>query len=84
MLLKSLSAVFRVLVLTFAFTGLAMAMGLFCGLLVVVVGAMLQGQQPDVTLAYRNVAFPLVKAAVVLSFLAAAGVEVRHYLRTRR
>ena len=74
---------FRIVLMTFAFTALTMAVGLFCGLLVVVVGAAIQGTQPDVAMAYRNVAFPLVKVAAVVSFVAAAGMEVRHYVKSK-
>jgi hypothetical protein len=62
---------------------MTMAVGLFCGLLVVVIGAAIQGQQPDVAMAYRNVAFPLVKVAVVVSLVAATAIEVRHFLRSK-
>ncbi len=80
-LVKWLATLVRILLFTFAFTALTMAVGLFCGLLVVVIGAALQGQQPDVAMAYRNVAFPLVKVAVIVSLLGAVGVEVRQARR---
>ncbi len=74
----------RILLMTFVFSAMTMAVGLACGLVVIVIGAAVQGTQPDVAMAYRNVAFPLVKAAAGVSFLAAAVLEVRHYLTARK
>jgi len=77
-------SLFRIVLMTFVFSGLTMAVGLMCGLLVVVVGAALQGAQPDVAMAYRNVAIPLVKVAAVLAFLGATVTEVRYFRRPRQ
>ena len=74
---------FRILLITFVLTGLTMAASLMIGLIVTVAWAALHGVQPDVALAYRNIAFPVIRVAAVIAFLVATTIEVRYY-RSRR
>jgi len=48
----------RLLVLTLVWTGVGMGAGLFCGIVVVMVSALLTHRTPDMTEAYRHGAIP--------------------------
>ena len=74
---------FRILLVTFVITGLTMAASLMIGLIVTVAWAALHGVQPDVALAYRNIAFPVIRVEAVIVFLLATTIEIRYY-RSRR
>jgi len=53
-----LTRTLRLLVLTLVWTGLGMGAGLFCGIAVVMVSALLMHRTPDMTEAYRHGAIP--------------------------
>jgi uncharacterized BrkB/YihY/UPF0761 family membrane protein len=71
--------VFRIVLLTFLATLLAFAVGLFAGILGTLIAGAARGVHPDMTQAYRHIAFPFAMAiaAIVLVFMSIN--EVRRY-----
>ncbi|SRR5579871_2696749 len=69
----------RALVLTFAFTLMSFAISLFLGILGVIVASALRGVHPNMTLAYRKVAFPIAVIVAVVVFISALIMEIRRY-----
>jgi hypothetical protein len=72
----------RVLLVTFLVTLFCFAVSLLLGILGVVLAAWLRGVHPNMTFAYRNVAFPAATAVAVIVFVSAMGMEIRHYRQT--
>ncbi len=77
----------RVIVVTFVATLLGFSIGLFLGIVGVVLAKMIRGTPtPDMAVAYRHVALPIAGVALVIAFVVALCSEVRHYrnMRTRQ
>jgi hypothetical protein len=58
-LVWSLMKGFRMLLLTVLWTGLGMGVGLFCGILGVIVGSAILHRTPEMDMAYRNISIPV-------------------------
>ena len=71
----------RVLLVTFLLTLLSFALCLLLGILGLVISAWLRGVHPNMTLAYRQFAFPAAAIAAVIALIAAIAIEIR-YART--
>jgi hypothetical protein len=73
----------RVVIVTFVVTLISFAVSLLLGLAGVILVAKMRGLQPDLTFAYRNIAFPVAIAvgAIVLSL--SLVMEIRHYRQTK-
>jgi len=71
----------RVVLLTFAFTLMSFAIGLFCGILSTVLYGAIQHIHPDMTWSYKYVAAPFGAVGLVVSFTLMLINEIR---RARR
>ena len=67
----------RVALVTFSFTLLAFAIGLFCGIGAGVLYGWLRHVHPDMSMAYKFVAAPFGAIALVLSFFIMLVYEIR-------
>jgi len=76
----------RVLLATFVVTLLTFAVSLFLGILGVVLAAWVRGAHPNMTIAYRHVAFPIAGTVAAVVLISASFMEGRHYhqLKTLR
>jgi hypothetical protein len=50
---------FRMVLLTLLWTGVGMGAGLFSGILLVAIRGTMQGQMPEMSLAYRHISIPV-------------------------
>jgi hypothetical protein len=73
----------RVLFVTFIFTLLAFAVGLFLSILGVVILARVQGVNPDLRIAYRHIALPAALVAGSVVLVAATVLEILHYRQSK-
>jgi len=73
--------VVRVVLITFVFTLLAFAIGLFCGIITTVLYGMIRHVHPDMSWAYKFVAAPFAALALVVTFFLMLINEIR---RARR
>jgi uncharacterized BrkB/YihY/UPF0761 family membrane protein len=73
----------RVLLVAFLLALLAFAVGLFLGILGIVISARLRGLHPNMTLAYRHIALPVALAAGAVALIFATVLEVRNYRQAR-
>ena len=73
----------RVLLVTFLLTLLAFAVSLLLGILGLAIAARVRGFHPNMTTAYRHIAFPVaaIVGAIVLIF--ASVIEIRRYRQTK-
>jgi hypothetical protein len=69
----------RVLLVTFLLALLSFAVCLFLGIMGLVVTAAARGAQPNLTIAYREIAFPAAILAGAAALVAAIVMEVRHH-----
>jgi hypothetical protein len=69
----------RVLLVTFLLALLSFAVCLFLGILGLVITAAVRGTHPNMTIAYREIAFPAAVLAGAAALVAAVVLEVRHY-----
>ena len=69
----------RVLVATLVVTLLSFAVSLFLGILGVVLAARVRGVPPNMTIAYRLVAFPVAGTVGAVVLASASFMEGRHY-----
>jgi ABC-type dipeptide/oligopeptide/nickel transport system permease component len=69
----------RVLLATFVVTLLSFAVSLFLGILGVLLAAWARGTHPNMTLAYRHVAFPIAAIVAAIVLISASFMEGRHY-----
>ena len=67
----------RVLLVTFVFTLLGFAVGLFCGIGAGVLYGALRHVHPDMSMAYKFVAAPFGAVALVVTFILMLGYEIR-------
>jgi hypothetical protein len=81
--LRWLLTVWRVLLVAFLLALLAFAVFLFLGIVGLVITAGVRGVHPNMTIAYRQVAFPAAVIAGAAALVAAIVIEVRHSRRRR-
>lgn len=77
----------RVLLVTFVVALLSFAVSLFLGILGILLAAKLRGTaHPNLTMAYRHIAFPAATVVAGIVLVSAAAMEIRHYrqLKTLR
>ncbi len=72
---------FRIAFLTFLAALLAFAAGLLVGIIATVLAAAARGSHPDMTYAYRHIAFPAAVAVAAIALIAMSRLEVRRYRR---
>jgi hypothetical protein len=68
----------RVLLVSFLLALLSFAVCLLLGILGLTISGAVRGVHPNMTLAYRNFAFPAAIIAGVIALLAAVAMEFRH------
>jgi hypothetical protein len=73
----------RVLLVSFLLTLLSFAVCLLVGILGVLIAAGVRGVQPNMTIAYREIAFPAALLAGAAALVGAVVLEVRHHRRER-
>jgi amino acid transporter len=73
----------RVLLATFVVTLLSFAVSLFLGILGVVLAARVRGVSPNMTIAYRHVAFPIAATVAAVVLVSASFMEGRHYRQAK-
>lgn len=73
----------RVLLATLIVTLLSFAVSLFLGILGVVLAAWVRGAHPNMTIAYRHVAFPIAATVGAIVLVSASFMEGRHYHRAK-
>jgi len=73
----------RVLLVSLLLTLLSFAVCLFLGILGLVISAGLRGVHPNMTIAYREIAFPAAVVAGAAALVAAIIMEVRQRRRQR-
>jgi branched-subunit amino acid ABC-type transport system permease component len=69
----------RAVAVTFLFTVLTFAVALLLGILGTVVYSQLKHVAPDMTFAYRHIAFPCAIAAGAIVLVLSLGMEIRNY-----
>jgi uncharacterized BrkB/YihY/UPF0761 family membrane protein len=73
----------RILFFTFLVTLLAFALGLLAGIIATAIAAMVRKTPPEMTNAYRHIAFPLAMVVAAAALLIASLTEIRHYRHRR-
>ena len=73
----------RVLATTFLFTLLSFAVALLLSILGTVVYSQVKHVAPNLTFAYRHIAFPFAITAGVIVLVLSLGMEVRNYRQRR-
>jgi uncharacterized membrane protein len=73
----------RVLLVTFIGTLISFAVSLLLGILVTVVVSYLRHVNPNMTLAYRQIALPAAAVAGIIIFVLALTMEIRHYRQAK-
>ncbi len=73
----------RVLLIGFFVALMSFAVSLFVGIWIIVIKARLRGFHPNMTLAYRHVAFPVAATAALVAIIVAAVVELRHFRQAK-
>ena len=73
----------RVLLITFIGTLLSFAVSLFFGILGTVLVSAIRHVNPQMALAYRQIALPFAVVAGSIIFILALGMEIRHYRQSR-
>ena len=68
---------------TFLLTLFSFAVSLLLGILAIVVAARLRGVHPNMSTAYRHVAFPAAAAVGAVALASASVIEIRHYRQTK-
>lgn len=68
----------RVLLVAFLLSLLTFAVCLFLGIFGLLISASVRGVHPNMTVAYREIAFPAAAVAGAIALLAAIVLEIRH------
>ena len=76
---RIVGVVFRTLFVTFLLTLLSFAVSLLVGIVGTVLFGTVRGHHPEMTLAYRHVAFPVAITVAAVALIVMAVVEVRRY-----
>jgi hypothetical protein len=69
----------RALLITFLFTLLSFALALLLSILGTIVYSQVKGIAPNLTFAYRHIAFPFAITAGAVVLLLSLGMEIRNY-----
>ena len=73
----------RILLITFLMTLLSFAVSLLLGIVGIVITARLRGLHPNLTIAYRHIAFPVAAAVGAIALVSTSVMEIRHYRQTK-
>ncbi|MGA8620490.1 MAG: hypothetical protein WB660_18445 [Candidatus Sulfotelmatobacter sp.] len=73
----------RVILVTFIGTLISFAVSLLFGILGIVVGSSLRHVNPNMTVAYRQIALPAAVVAGSIIFVLALAMEIRHYRQSK-
>jgi len=73
----------RIALITFLLTLLAFAVSLLLGIVGIVIAARVRGIDPNLTTAYRQIAFPLAVVVGAITFISACITEIRHHRQTK-
>lgn len=73
----------RAVAITFFLTILAFAVSLLLGIMGTVLAAIVRGIHPNMTFAYRHVAFPVAVVAALVALVSSLVIEIRQYRRER-
>jgi hypothetical protein len=73
----------RVSLITFLLTLLSFALALFCGILATVIAAKVRGSHPNLSFAYRDVAFPIAACVCVIALITSIVIETRQYRQAK-
>jgi zinc transporter ZupT len=73
----------RVFLITLLLTLLSFAVSLFAGIVGSLVVGLARGRSPNLTVAYRSVAFPVAAGVCVVVFVLALVTEIRRYREAR-
>jgi hypothetical protein len=73
----------RVLLMTFIGTLICFAVSLLVGIIGIVIVSALRHVNPNMTVAYRNIAFPVAVVAGSIIFVLALAMEIRHYRQSK-
>ena len=73
----------RIVIVTLVVTLISFAVSLLLGLLGVLLVARVRGLPPDLTVAYRNIAFPVAVVVGTIVLALSLVMEIRHYRQTK-
>jgi hypothetical protein len=73
----------RILLITFLLTLLSFAVSLLLGILGIVIAAYVRGIHPNLTIAYRHIAFPIAMAVGAIALISASVTEIRHHRQAK-
>jgi len=73
----------RVVIVTFVVTLISFAVSLLLSLIGVLLVAKIRGLPPDLTVAYRNIAFPVAIVVGTIVLVLSLAMEIRHYRQTK-
>jgi len=73
----------RVLLVTVVCTLLVFAVSLLVGIVGTVIASRLHGTRPDMTVAYRHIAWPTAAIAGLIMFVLAFAMEIQHYRQAK-
>ena len=73
----------RILLITFLVTLLSFAVSLLLGIVGIVIAARLRGLHPNLTIAYRHVAFPAAAVIGAIALISASVIEIRHHRQAK-
>jgi len=73
----------RILLITFLVTLLSFAASLLLGIVGIVIAARLRGLHPNLTIAYRHVAFPAAAVIGAIALISASVIEIRHHRQAK-
>jgi hypothetical protein len=73
----------RILLITFLLTLLSFAVSLLVGILGIVTAAHVRGIHPNLTTAYRHIAFPVAAVVGAIALISASVTEIRHHRQTK-
>jgi uncharacterized BrkB/YihY/UPF0761 family membrane protein len=73
----------RILLITFLVTLLSFAVSLLLGIVGIVIAARLRGLHPNLTIAYRHIAFPVAAVIGSVALISASVIEIRHHRQAK-
>ena len=73
----------RILLITFLVTLLSFAASLLLGIVGIVIAARLRGLHPNLTIAYRHVAFPVAAVIGSVALISASVIEIRRHRQAK-
>src|SRR5579863_7571726 len=73
----------RILLITFLVTLLSFAASLLLGIVGIVIAARLRGLHPNLTIAYRHIAFPVAAVIGSVALISASVIEIRRHRQAK-